>query len=82
LFTVYLFTAHSKTLSLQSLYWQDDQQAESNSKSVTCPEENPKVHKYPYAKMSDFHTEIRNEKFQDIKHERFLLLYAIWSGVI
>jgi len=32
--------------------------------------------------MPDFHTEIRNKKLQDIKHERFLLRYDIWSGVI
>jgi len=32
--------------------------------------------------MPDFHTEIRNKKLQDIKHERFLMRYDIWSGVI
>jgi hypothetical protein len=32
--------------------------------------------------MPDLQTEIRIEKLQDIKQERYLLRYDIWSGVI
>jgi hypothetical protein len=32
--------------------------------------------------MPDFQTEIRNDKLHDIKQERYLLRYDIWSGAI
>jgi hypothetical protein len=32
--------------------------------------------------MPDFQTEIQNERLQDIKQERYLLRYDVWSGVI